>query len=789
MIKNHLNIARRSLLKNKVFSAINIIGLAIGMSAVLLIALWVQNQFLYDNFYNNKENIYKLMNRTDKDGWVNIHDITMAAAAPALESQFPEVEHAARVLWTEDRLLTYGDKSFKEKGNEVDPGFLSIFDFPILKGQKNTMLDEPNSIVLTESLAKSLFGDENPLNKIITLKNAIPYKVTGVIEDLPSYTDFSFKYLIPIGTDRKKTLTTWNNNSLTTYLSLKPNTDVHAFNQKIKPLVTKNADYLKWTSIFLHPMSQAHLYSNFENGLATGGKIEKVRLIGGIGLLILLIACINFMNLSTARSQKRSKEVGVRKVIGATRKKLINQFLFESILLTFIAGIVAIALTVIFLPVFNSVLDKPLEVDWMNPIIWSVGIVFILLTGFLAGIYPAFVLSALQPIKTLKGVFSKTKSLFNLREGLVVFQFSIAIFLIVATLVIRQQIKFAAERDIGYQASQLIEVPVEGELGKNYNAIKTELIRNRYAMDVARTGGWTIAQSVGSSGGIFSWEGATPDQVSNSFFKFVLTDGGVINTVGLNLLDGRDIDYANSLADSSSILLNETAVKRMGLDSPVGKYLKWGDENLTIVGVIKDYIVDSPYGDIQPLIVKAAGEEYLYNIVIRTNPQLSMVQTIDGIEKIIKKFNPAYPFYYKFVDEQYAKKFHDEQQMGNLAFMFSLLAIFISCLGLFGLASYIAESRIKEIGIRKVLGASITGICTMLSKNFLKLVVFSFVLASPIAWWAMNVWLENFTYRIDMQWWMLTTAGGLAVSVALITVSTQSIKAAWKNPVDSLRDE
>lgn len=355
-------------------------------------------------------------------------------------------------------------------------------------------------------------------------------------------------------------------------------------------------------------------------------------------------------------------------------------------------------------------------------------------------------------------------------------------------MVIQQQIKFATEREAGYQTSQLIEIPVEGEIEKNYESIKNELINNRYAMDVTRTGGWTIAESSGSSGGNFSWEGATPEQISNSFFKFVTTESDFVKTLGLTLLEGRDIDYARYAADSSSILLNETAVKRMGLGNPVGKYLKWGDENLTIVGVIKDYIIDSPYGDIQPLLVQA-GNKYLYNIVIRTNPQVSMSQAVEGLEKIIKKFNPTYPFYYKFVDQQYAQKFHNEQQMGTLAFIFSMLAIFISCFGLFGLASYIAEARIKEIGIHKVLGASVTNICTMLSKDFVKLVIISLVIASPIAWLAMSKWLENFTYRIDMQWWMLAIAGGLAISISLITVSTQSIKAAWKNPVDSLRDE
>jgi len=788
MIKNHLKIARRSLLKNKSFSAINIIGLAIGMTAVLLISLWVQNQFLYDNFYPNQDNIYKLMYRTDKNGSVNIHDITMSAAAPALEEQFPEVEHAARVLWTEDVLFTHNDINLKAKGNPVDASFLDIFDFPILQGTKNKMLDEPNSIVLTAGLAQNLFGNEDPMNKTIILKNELAYKVTGIIKDLPSYTGFDFKYLIPIESERAKSLNSWNSNALITYLSLKENTDVQAFNQKIKPLVRQNAAYLEWTSVFLYPMSKWHLYSNFENGIPTGGKIERVRLVAGIGLLILLIACINFMNLSTARSQKRSREVGVRKVIGATKKTLVSQFLFESIVLAFIAGIVSIVLTIFFLPLFNSVLDKPLDVDWTNPMIWGIGLAFILITGFLAGIYPAFVLSSFQPVKTLKGVTRKPHRLFNLREGLVVVQFAIAVFLIVATLVIRQQVKFGGEREIGYQAAQLIEVPSEGEIDKNYEAIKAELINNGLATSITRTRSWTIAESYGSSGGNFSWEGATPEQVSNSFFKLAHAESDFVKTLGLTLLEGRDIDYAHSPADSTSVLLNETAVKRMGLENPVGKYLKWGRETFTIVGIINDYIMDSPYEDVQPLLI-TASDQYMFNIVIRTNPQLPMSKTLEGIEKIIKKFNPAYPFFSKFVDEQYAKKFQDEKQMGTLAFIFSLLAIFISCLGLFGLASYIAETRIKEIGIRKVLGASVTGICSMLSKDFIKLVIVSLLLATPIAWWALNKWLDGFTYHIDMQWWMLALAGGIAISIALLTVSSQSIKAAWKNPVDSLRDE
>ncbi|PRD52710.1 ABC transporter permease [Sphingobacterium gobiense] len=786
MIKNHIKIAWRSLLKNKGFSTINIIGLAIGMAAVLLIALWVQNQFLYDNFYSNKENIYKLWNRTDKDNEIRVHDITMGAPAKALKTGYPEVEHAARMYWSSDDLFTYGEQRIKSKGNEVDPDFLNIFDFPVVQGTVGQMLDEPNNIVLTESLAKKLFGNENPMDKIVIMGIDEPYKVSGIIEDLPSYTDFDFTYLIPL-IKEKLYGNDWNTSTYYTFVSLRDGTDVKDFNKKIQSLLQANAPEKKWMSIFLYPMSKMHLYSRFENGVAVGGKIEQVRLVGGIGLLILLIACINFMNLSTARSQKRSKEVGVRKVVGARKKTLVSQFLFESILLAFLAGIIAIVLTIFFLPLFNTLLDKPLVVAWTNPMIWGTGLAFILITGFLAGVYPAFVLSAFQPIKTLKGVVRKPQHLLNLREGLVVMQFAIAVFLIVATLVIRLQIDFAGERQMGYNASQLIEIPTEGEMDKNYEAIKAELLRNQLASNVTRTG-WTITGDYASDAGRFSWEGATPEQESNSSFALARVESDFVETLGLTLLEGRDIDYARLPADSASVLLNETAIKRMELENPVGKYLKWGDETYTIAGVIKDHIIGSPYEDIKPLLVYPS-KRYLLNIVVRTNRQLSMAQNLQGIEKTIKKFNPAYPFSYRFVDEQYTQKFHKQKQMGTLALVFSLLAIFISCLGLFGLASYIAETRMKEIGIRKVLGASVTGISTMLSGDFVKLVIISLLLASPIAWWAMNNWLEDYTYRIDMQWWILALGGGIAVVIALFTVSTQAIQAARTNPVDSLRNE
>ncbi|WP_028298025.1 ABC transporter permease [Olivibacter sitiensis] len=786
MIKNYFKTAWRSLWKNKGYSAINIIGLAIGMAAVLIVSLWVQNQLQYDNFYTHKDDIYKLWNRYSDEGKVSVHDITSGPAAIALKEEYPEVEHAARMYWSTDRLLAYGDKSLKSIGNAVDPSFLQVFGFPLLSGDATKPLDGQKSIVLTQQLAKRLFGDEDPLEKIVTLDNEEPYKVTAVLQDLPSQTDFDFSYLIPL--DHTNTyISSWNTNTYYTYVRLRSGTDVEAFNKKIAPIVSKHAPDMKSNSIFLYPMSKMHLYSRFENGIPIGGKIEEVRLVVGIGLLILCIACINFVNLSTARSQKRAKEVGVRKVIGAGKSSLIGQFLTESVMIAVIAGILAILLSFTALPLFNRVLDKPLSLEVANPLIWLGLLSFIGCTGLLAGTYPAFVLSAFQPIKTLKGLVKKSQYTLNFREVLVVLQFGIATVLIVATLIVRLQIRHASERNVGYTTSQLLEIPLEGGADKNYEAIKAELLNSGAAKGVTRTG-WTITTNASSSSGGFSWDGATPEQIKNMSFELARAESDFVKTVGLTLIDGRDFDYARLPADSSSVILNEAAIKTMGLENPVGKYLKWGDDTYTIVGVFKDFISGSPYRDITPMLVYPS-KNWMFNMIVRTDEHRSMQQNLQTIENILKKFNPAYPFNYHFVDQRYAEKFKDQQQTASLSFIFSLLAIFISCLGLLGLASYIAETRIKEIGIRKVLGASVSGIATLLTKDFVKLVLIAIIIASPIAWWAMSKWLEDFAYRIDIEWWMFALAGFAAIVIALLTVSGQAIRAAIANPVDSLRDE
>ncbi|TDQ76512.1 ABC transporter permease [Sphingobacterium yanglingense] len=787
-MNNHLKIAYRSLLKNKGYTAINIIGLSTAIVAVLFIGIWIHNQFLYDNFYPNKTSIYKLFNRSESQGQIHVSDITMAPAAAILKSEYPEVEYSARLYWSTESLITTGDTKVKSEGNEVDPDFIKIFSFPVVEGSSDNMLNSPNNIVLTAHLAKSLFGDTPALNKVVQFDSGESYKVSGVLEDLPSYTDFNFKYLVPLSENKTKDYgSNWNTNTYYTFLRLKAGSDVEQFNTKISSLVRDNAADLKGTSVFLYPQSKTHLYSKFKNGVPNGGKIDQIRLVGVIGLLILIIACINFVNLSTARAQKRSKEVGVRKIVGATKFVLVQQFLTESILLTIISGTTALFIALGTLPLFNRILGQTLFIEWSNPIIWAILLLFLLLTGLLAGIYPAFVLSTIQPIKSLK-VNIKRSRLLNFREVLVILQFSIAVILIIATMVIRQQITFAGEREVGYHADQLIEIPIEGNIEQHYQAIKTELLNNRTASHITRTG-WTVTADNASSSGNFSWEKATPDQQKNTVFTILRISGDdFVPTLGLTLLEGRDINYENLPADSTAVLLNETAIKTMGLENPIGKYFKWGDATFTIVGIVKDYISGSPYQPVRPLLIHPS-KRYLQSMLIRTNEQFDTRQNLAQIETVIKKFNPNYPFNYQFVNEQFARKFKQQEQIGNLTFVFSLLAIIISCLGLFGLAAYITETRTKEIGIRKVLGASINNINILLSKDFIKLVIIAILIGTPIAWWGMNQWLKDFAYRIHIGWWLIASAGIIAVIVALVTVNVQSLRAARTNPIKSLRDE
>jgi putative ABC transport system permease protein len=792
MVRNFFKVAYRNLLRNKGFSLINITGLAIGMAAAILILLWIQDELSYDQFHKNKDRIYEVWNRVPFDGELACWNTVSALTAPALEKDLPEVERTVRVNSNSTSFFSVGDKKIMKSGSIVDTGFLQMFSFPMLKGNPSTALNDVHSVVLTEKTAKSLFGNEDAMGKVIKIADKDNFTVTGILKDLPDNTRFNFEYLLPWSSlkYREGTDLGWNDNSTPTYVLLKSNVNYAAVAPKVKELkqhYNGEAKTMKW-ELFMYPLSRWRLYSSFSNGMEdNGGRSTFVKLFGIIAGFILLIACINFMNLSTARSEKRAKEVGIRKVVGAQKSSLIIQFIGESVFLAFLAGIVAIIIVLISLPAYNQLTDKKLFINFGNIYTGIAFIGFILFTGLLAGSYPAFFLSSFQPVKVLKGTFKKANALLTPRKALVVLQFTFATVLIICTIIVKQQIDYARDRATGYNKDNLIYHFMTGDIPKNYALIKNELLASGIAKSITKTNSPLTERW--SNGWGQNWEGKDPnDQTS---FDRYLSDEGLGLTAGLQFIQGRDLDLKQFPSDSTGLIINESSLKVMKFKDPIGKVVSDLGIDWHIVGVIKDFILTSPYEPTRPILICGAKSSFMtFNVMqIKLNEDNATAKNLKMADAIFKKYNPEYVFDPKFVDEAYARKFENEKRQGTLAGLFAGLTIFISCLGLFGLTTYMAENRIKEIGVRKILGASVTGITTLLSKDFVKLVIISFFIAAPLAWWAMHKWLQNYTYRVGIEWWVFALAGFLSVMIALLTVSYQSIKAAIANPVKSLRTE
>lgn len=789
MLKNFFKIAYRNLIRNKGFSFINISGLAIGMASAILILLWVQNELSYDSFYKNADRLYQSWNRDKGNNGIDCWNVTPKPLGPALKKDYPEIEKTTRVDWDQTLLFSVADKKINMMGNIVDPDFLTIFEFPFVEGDMNTALNNPTDIVITEKLSKAFFGNEDAIGKTIRIDNKYDQKVSAVMKDLPNNTQFDFDYLLPwtcMRNDRTND-SSWGNNSTRNFVLLKPNTSIASVNSKIKDIIIKHSERGGTTAqSFLYPVSQLRLHSSFENGVPVGGKIETVRVFLLIAVFILLIACINFMNMSTARSEKRAKEVGIRKVAGALKQSLITQFLGESILIAFIAGILALVIVQLCLPAFNTLTTKQLFIEHNSACFWLLLSGFIIFTGVTAGSYPAFFLSSFSPVSVLKGSFKKAHALVTPRKVLVVLQFTFAIILIVCTIIIKKQTQYAQERQAGYDKNNIVYTFLSGDMPKNYELIKSDLINKGIATSISKT---SAPLTEGWSSGGADWPGKDPNDRTE--FNFYNTDGSLVKTAGLQLTAGRDIDLKNYPTDSTAVILNETAVKVMQLKHPIGQMInrgKW-DTVWHVVGVVKDFILQSPYDPIKPIIIQGPRANWFNLIHVKLNNANSTAQNLAGMEKVLKLYNPQYPFEYHFIDKQYEKKFSDEQTTATLTAFFAGLTIFISCLGLFGLATYMAENRIKEIGVRKVLGASVQSIAALLSKDFIKLVMISIVIASPIAWWAMSKWLAGYNYHINISWFIFIEAGLIAIVIALLTVSFQAIKAAVANPVKSLRTE
>jgi predicted permease len=785
MLQSYFKIAWRNLHRNKTFSLVNITGLAIGMASAILVLVWIAHQLSYDQFHEKKDRIYQLYNLLEFEGKKEAWNGTSSLLGPAIQLNYPQVEEVFRINWVANLIFTTGEKHLEAQGLFTDPGFLRTLDFPLIRGDKNTALNKSESVVLTQSFAQRLFNNEDVVGKTIKVDSNANFTITGIIKDPPSNTAFEFDYLIPMNYRKKINweIASWSDYGVETYVLLRSGTTPQTANKLLRNIVKSHAQEIK-SEIFVHPMPKWRLYSRFQNGKIAGGLIETVRLFGIIGLFILLIACINYMNLSTAKSEKRAKEVGIRKVVGARKGSLVWQFICESVLIAVIAGIIALVFAELSIASFNELVYASLSIPYSNPYFWVCGIAFILITGIISGSYPALYLAAHKPIRVLKGTLNAVNALITPRKILVVFQFSFAIVFIVCTIVIYRQIKFGLSQKTGYNMENLVYVYLRGDINKRYSELRNELYNSGAIESVTRSN--SPISFIWTSDATFEWQGKDP-VIKPSFATFH-SDNDFAKTMGLDVIHGRDINSLTYPTDTMAVLLNESAARMIGFKNPVGQFLKNSQGNWQVVGVVKDFNAGSPYHPAGPIIVQGP-KNWFGTISFRLAKNNATSDNLAKIDAILKKYNPDYPSNFVFADEDYQRKFRGEQHTGKLAALFAGLAIFISCLGLYALASYMAANRIKEIGVRKVLGASIASITTLLSKDFLKLVIVAFFIASPIAWWMMDSWLNNYAYRVRINWWVFVLTGLLSVTIALLTVSFQAIKAAIANPVKSLRTE
>ncbi len=784
MWKNYFKIAWRNLSKNKGFTFINIIGLSVGMAGSILILLWVHHQFSFDRFHSKSDNLYQVWNQTDFNGELQSWNYTPKPMAFALKDNYAEIAGVTRFNFPNPILMEAEEIAISQKATQVDPDFFNMFDLPLISGDPDQVFADPHSVVLTENAAFKQFGRLDVVGETILLDKQVEVVVTGILEDLPSNTEFQFDALVPWELWKKLGMEDeyWGNNSVKTYVELQSGASLAHTNNLIKDITRENST--EDNDVFLYPLSNVHLYSEFKNGVVVGGRIQVVKQFTVLAIFILVIACINFMNLSTARSEKRAKEVGVRKLSGADRGMLIGQFLSESVLLTLFSAVVAFFIFVLVLPVFNQVMDTQLEVPYGYLPFWILFVVFALLTGLLSGSYPAFFLSSFVPAKVLKGYINSPKSSFTLRKGLVVFQFTISVILVAATLIVKSQLDYGLQRDSGYNRDQLVFHELTETLGKSYDSFRNTMMESGAITSISRTmsplsEGWSNTWAV-------NWDGKDPDVV-HTFDRFS-TDSDLVTTAGLKLIKGRDIDIYTYPSDSSALLINQTMADLVGMDDIIGQLLEDNGHQWHVVGVVEDFIIGSPYGKVNPMII--AGPKAWFGMLhFRLNAERSVRDNLARIKEVFGQYNTDYPFDYRFVDQAYAAKFENQQRIARLTMMFSALAILISCLGLLGLAAFMAEQRIKEVGVRRVLGASVQTIILLLTRDFVKLVFVSILLAVPITWYVMEKWLMDFTYRIEIDWKVFMITALVTILIAILTVSSQAIKAALSNPVNSLKNE
>ncbi len=787
MFKNYFKTTFRNLWKNKTYSFLNIFGLAIGIACAALIFLWVEDELTYNHYFSNRDNLYNVKDQQTYDGTTFTFDATPGLMAQGIKAEIPGIKNTARCTWGNQLLFSVGDKNIYDDGNYVDSGFLSMFQLQFVKGNAANAFTQLYSLVVTETMAKKFFGSINVIGKSLKVNNKQDYIITGVIKDLPKNVSFNFSWLAPfkIYYDDNTWLQEWGNNGIITYVEAEPNANITAINKKLFGYIqTKSTGASARMSIY--PMNKWRLYNNFDAaGKEKEGRLKYVNLFSLIAWIILIIACINFMNLATARSEQRAREVGVRKVLGAAKRKLIVQFIGEALFMSLLSTVFALIIIYLCLPAFNTLVEKQLVLDIFNPFHIGTLLIITLLCGLIAGSYPAFYLSSFNPITVLKGLKIKSGSAGFIRKGLVVLQFAISVTLIISTIIIYQQIQHVKNRDLGYNKEGLVYASLSGKMKQNFTVIKNDLIKTGIVQNAGLSNNQVL--QLGSNTGDFAWSGKDPNKQVLITVESVSPE--YVSTMGMHLKSGRDF-YANTKSDSNNVIINEALAKLLSKKDAVGSIItrNEGKNKYTVVGVIHDFVYNSMYAPAAPLVLFSDTSNINF-LTVRLKQNADLKTALTKIEAVVKADNPGYPTEFNFVDDQFNQLFKTESLIGKLASVFAVLAIAISCLGLFGLSAYTAEKRTKEIGIRKVLGASTGGLAGLLSKDFIILVLISCLIAFPLAWLMMENWLQDFEYRIHINIWIFIVAGLLASLIALITVSFQAIKAAIANPAKSLRTE
>jgi putative ABC transport system permease protein len=794
MFKNYFKTALRNLAKSTLHSIINITGLSVGMAVAMLIGLWIYDEVSFDRQPAHYDRIARVVQNVTNNNEVETWKTVPFPLGEVLRKDYGNnFKRVVRAL-ENDEQFTLGHKKINEHGGYFETGAPEMFGMKMVKGNLDGLDAYPNTIFLSQSMAKAFFGDADPMNKTLQIDTSV-VKVTGVFEDFPRNSSFAeYRFMAPwaLFYNRATWLRTmedpWRPNFVQTYVELADNADINHVSAAIKDSKLKHVNAhlaAKKPAVFLFPMSSWHLYSEFKNGVNIGGAIQYVWMFGTIGTFVLLLACINFMNLSTAQSEKRAREVGIRKTLGSLRRQLVIQFFSESLLTVVFSFALCLVMVRLALPFFNEVADKQVEMLWDRPVFWLAGASFVLFTSLIAGSYPAVYLSSFRPVKVLKGSHKAGKLAIVPRKVLVVAQFTISVMLIIGTGIVYRQIQYAKDRPVGYTRAGLITLPeMNGAVHTHWDAVKNELTRSGAITGITESG--SSMTQIGNSTSGFSWPGKDPNFSTDFQFDEINYDYG--KTVGWVIKEGRNFS-ADFPSDSSGFIVNEAATKVMGLEHPVGANVTWWGKPGRIVGVVTNMVMESPYEDPRPTLFTLLGSDGGNIVIARINPAMGVQAALEKITPVFRRFDPDQPFEYHFVDEDYARKFDSEERVGRLASVFSGLAVFISWLGLFGLISFVAEQRKKEIGIRKVLGATVANVWGLLSGDFVLLVSIALVIATPLAWWAMRGWLQSYHYRTTMSWWIFVAAGAGALAITILVVSVQAIRAALVNPIKSLRTE